>query len=200
MPLRLPGTQRPSDSLPDHACVLGTQRPSNRYLVVTSIAMTPLTITPHRHNGSDKNAPSPLRPSAKMPRHSYAPIAITPHYRISQHKIINNYLINLLKKTHTYTHNTVHMALVGYFIVFSFVTKPGQTLEFLLWGTIVPLNFLVGYYCSIVASTPQPTVYASTHTHNLKRSCIYLFIYFLIFVGLTHCLKKYKEVVWKSKH
>ena len=31
------------------------------------------------------------------------------------------------------------MALVGYFIVFSFVTKPGQTLEFLLWGTIVLL-------------------------------------------------------------
>ena len=56
---------------------------------------------------------------------------------------------------------TVHMALVGYFIVFSFVTKPGQTLEFLLWGTIVPLNFLVGYYCSIVASTPQPMAYAS---------------------------------------
>ena len=54
------------------------------------------------------------------------------------------------------------MALVGYFIVFSFVTKPGQTLEFLLWGTIVPLNFLVGYYCSIVASTPQPMAYAST--------------------------------------
>ena len=61
----------------------------------------------------------------------------------------------------TSTH-TVHMALVGYFIVFSFVTKPGQTLEFLLWGTIVPLNFLVGYYCSIVASTPQPMAYAST--------------------------------------
>ena len=63
--------------------------------------------------------------------------------------------------THTPTH-TVHMALMGYFIVFSFVTKPGQTLEFLLWGTIVPLNFLAGYYCSIVASTPQPTVYAFT--------------------------------------
>ena len=57
--------------------------------------------------------------------------------------------------------HTVHMALVGYFIVFSFVTKPSQTLEFLLWGTIVPLNSLVGYHCSIVASTPQPTVYAS---------------------------------------
>ena len=64
--------------------------------------------------------------------------------------------------THTHTH-TVHMALMGYFIVFSFVTKPGQTLEFLLWGTIVPLNFLAGYYCSIVASTPQPTVYASMY-------------------------------------
>ena len=63
--------------------------------------------------------------------------------------------------THTLTH-TVHMALVGYFIVFSFVTKPGQTLEFLLWGTIVPLNSLVGYHCSIVASTPQPMAYAST--------------------------------------
>ena len=58
------------------------------------------------------------------------------------------------------------MALMGYFIVFSFVTKPGQTLEFLLWGTIVPLNFLAGYYCSIVTSTPQPTVYAFTHTHT----------------------------------
>ena len=71
--------------------------------------------------------------------------------------------------THTHTHmytRTVHMALMGYFIVFSFVTKPGQTLEFLLWGTIVPLNFLAGYYCSIVASTPQPTVYAFTHTHS----------------------------------
>ena len=66
-------------------------------------------------------------------------------------------------RQYTYTH-TVHMALMGYFIVFSFVTKPGQTLEFLLWGTIVPLNFLAGYYCSIVASTPQPTVYAFTHT------------------------------------
>ena len=54
------------------------------------------------------------------------------------------------------------MALVGYLIVFSFVTKPGQTLEFILWGTIVPLNFLVGYHCSIVASTPQPMAYAST--------------------------------------
>ena len=63
---------------------------------------------------------------------------------------------------HTH-HYTVHMALVGYLIVFSFVTKPGQTLEFLLWGTIVPLNFLAGYHCSIVASTPQPMAYASTH-------------------------------------
>ena len=60
------------------------------------------------------------------------------------------------------------MALVGYFIVFSFVTKPGQTLEFLLWGTIVPLNFLAGYHCSIVASrpTPQPMAYAFTPTHR----------------------------------
>ena len=71
----------------------------------------------------------------------------------------------LNKRTHT-----VHMALVGYFIVFSFVTKPGQTLEFLLWGTIVPLNFLVGYYCSIVASTPQPMAYAFTvvYYHTLR--------------------------------
>ena len=69
--------------------------------------------------------------------------------------------------SHTQWHRTVHMALMGYFIVFSFVTKPGQTLEFLLWGTIVPLNFLAGYYCSIVASTPQPTVYASmTNLHQ----------------------------------
>ena len=68
------------------------------------------------------------------------------------------------KQTHTHTQYTVHMALVGYLIVFSFVTKPGQTLEFLLWGTIVPLNFLVGYHCSIVASTPQPMAYASTQS------------------------------------
>ena len=67
----------------------------------------------------------------------------------------------LFAHTHTHTH-TVHMALVGYLIVFSFVTKPGQTLEFLLWGTIVPLNFLLGYHCSIVASTPQPMAYASS--------------------------------------
>ena len=69
--------------------------------------------------------------------------------------------------THRYTH-TVHMALVGYFIVFSFVTKPGQTLEFLLWGTIVPLNFLEGYYCSIVASTPQPMAYAFTPSRHIQ--------------------------------
>ena len=62
------------------------------------------------------------------------------------------------------------MALVGYFIVFSFVTKPGQTLEFLLWGTIVPLNSLVGYHCSIVASTPQPTAYASTMLGSTVRA------------------------------
>ena len=71
--------------------------------------------------------------------------------------------------------HTVHMALVGYFIVFSFVTKPGQTLEFLLWGTIVPLNFLVGYHCSIVASTRQPMAYASTlygcTTLNSPKAC-----------------------------
>ena len=77
---------------------------------------------------------------------------------------------------HTHTHTyTVHMALVGYFIVFSFVTKPGQTLEFLLWGTIVPLNFLVGYYCSIVASTPQPMAYASTQTCKHRQT------------GSSHC-------------
>ena len=67
------------------------------------------------------------------------------------------------------SHTHVHMALAGYFIVFSFVTKPGQTLEFLLWGTIVPLNFLAGYYCSIVASTPQPTVYAFKLVNTGKR-------------------------------
>ena len=77
----------------------------------------------------------------------------------------------LNKRTHIHT---VHMALVGYFIVFSFVTKPGQTLEFLLWGTIVPLNFLVGYHCSIVASTPQPMAYASTHIY------IYIYIHTLL--------------------
>ena len=78
--------------------------------------------------------------------------------------------------------HTVHMALVRYFIVFSFVTKPGQTLEFLLWGTIVPLNFLVGYHCSIVASTPQPTAYASTpvckHRQTGSSHC-FSFVYTL---------------------
>ena len=49
------------------------------------------------------------------------------------------------------------------------------TLEFLLWGTIVPLNFLAGYYCSIVASTPQPTVYAST----LPYSCLMHTVHFV---------------------
>ena len=90
--------------------------------------------------------------------------------RINLHVLYHDIQVN----THTHI-VTVHMALVGYFIVFSFVTKPGQTLEFLLWGTIVPLNFLVGYYCSIVASTPQPMAYAwgpycstHTHTHTLK--------------------------------
>ena len=58
------------------------------------------------------------------------------------------------------------LPVLQYLIVFSFVTKCGQTIEFLLWGTIVPLNFLVGYHCSIVASTPQPMAYASIHTHT----------------------------------
>ena len=80
-------------------------------------------------------------------------------------------LTHTSSRTHPHAHIlTVHMALVGYFIVFSFVTKPGQTLEFLLWGTIVPLNFLVGYYCSIVASTPQPMAYASILTHTSSRT------------------------------
>ena len=68
--------------------------------------------------------------------------------------------------TYTHIHHTVHMALVGYLIVFCFVTKCGQTIEFLLWGTIVPLNFLVRYHCSIVASNPQPMAYAFTYTHT----------------------------------
>ena len=84
----------------------------------------------------------------------------------------------LNKLTHTHTH-TVHMALVGYLIVFSFVTKCGQTIEFLLWGTIVPLNFLVGYHCSIIASTPQSMAYAFTHrptctVSNITEQCVSL--------------------------
>ena len=79
--------------------------------------------------------------------------------------------------THIHTH-TVHMALVGYLIVFSFVTKPGQTLEFLLWGTIVPLNFLMGYHCSIVASTPQPMAYAFTqYMHCMSRGIPYTHVH-----------------------
>ena len=67
------------------------------------------------------------------------------------------------KQTHTHA---LHMALMGNMIVFCFVTKCGQTIEFLLWGTIVPLNFLVGYHCSIVASTPQPMAYAFTRMYE----------------------------------
>ena len=92
--------------------------------------------------------------------------------------------------THTHTH-TVHMALVGYFIVFSFVTKPGQTLEFLLWGTIVPLNFLVGYYCSIVASTPQPMAYASTRTVHMA-----LVGYFIVFSFVTKPGQTLEFLLW----
>ena len=77
--------------------------------------------------------------------------------------------VHMVFQPHITAHYTVHMALVGYFIVFSFVTKPGQTLEFLLWGTIVPLNFLVRYHCSIVASTPQPMAYAFTQTHITEK-------------------------------
>ena len=76
-----------------------------------------------------------------------------------------------LNKPHTHTHVTVHMALVGYLIVFSIMAKCGQTIEFLLWGTIVLLNFLVGYHCSIVASTPQPTCMAYAFTQSCVR-CI----------------------------
>ena len=60
---------------------------------------------------------------------------------------------------------TLHMTLVGYLIVFSFVTKCGQTIEFPLWGTTVPFNFLVGYHCSIVASTPH-SIPVQTHTYS----------------------------------
>ena len=92
--------------------------------------------------------------------------------------------------THT---RTVHMALVGYFIVFSFVTKPGQTLEFLLWGTIVPLNFLVGYYCSIVASTPQPMAYAFTHTHTVHMALVG---YFIVFSFVTKPGQTLEFLLW----
>ena len=93
--------------------------------------------------------------------------------------------------THTHTHPltlTVHMALVGYFIVFSFVTKPGQTLEFLLWGTIVPLNFLVGYHCSIVASTPQPMAYASSLPY------MYIYIHSHLNKYIIQCRHTYRKV------
>ena len=92
----------------------------------------------------------------------------------------------LNKRTHT-----VHMALVGYLIVFSFVTKPGQTLEFLLWGTIVPLNFLVGYHCSIVASTPQPMAYASTYTVHMA-----LVGYFIVFSFVTKPGQTLEFLLW----
>ena len=85
------------------------------------------------------------------------------------------------------------MALMGYFIVFSFVTKPGQTLEFLLWGTIVPFNFLAGYYCSIVASTPQPTVYAFTPTHTVHMALVG---YFIVFSFVTKPGKTLEFLLW----
>ena len=70
----------------------------------------------------------------------------------------------LNKRTHT-----VHMALMGYFIVFSFVTKPGQTLEFLLWGTIVPLNFLAGYYCCKYPTTYGVRVHPTKQVVNYTK-------------------------------
>ena len=97
----------------------------------------------------------------------------------------------LNKRTHTHTH--IHMALVGYFIVFSFVTKPGQTLEFLLWGTIVPLIFLEGYYCSIVASTPQPMAYASTHMYTVHMA---LAGYFIVFSFVTKPGQTLEFLLW----
>ena len=100
--------------------------------------------------------------------------------------------IPMIWHTHTHTY-TVHMALVGYFIVFSFVTKPGQTLEFLLWGTIVPLNFLAGYYCSIVASTPQPTAYAFTLTHTVHMALVG---YFIVFSFVTKPGQTLEFLLW----
>ena len=96
------------------------------------------------------------------------------------------------------------------------MTKPGQTLEFLLWGTIVPLNFLVGYHCSIVASTPQPTVYASNRVNTGKRGppivpLLFHFSQHLSYVLYTfgkrgpfsnwgpYCSFCYKSPVWMPK-
>ena len=68
---------------------------------------------------------------------------------------------------HTHTHTALYTwHLWGTSLSSLLWPKPCQTLEFLLWGTIVPLNFLAGYYCSIVASTPQPMAYAFTNTHT----------------------------------
>ena len=59
------------------------------------------------------------------------------------------------------------MALVGYFIVFSFVTKPGQTLEFLLRGTIV-LLLQVPHNLRCTRSQVHPhTVLRKVYTEDL---------------------------------
>ena len=79
------------------------------------------------------------------------------------------------KQTRTHT---VHMALVGYLIVFSIVTKCGQTIEFLLWGTIVPL-LQVPHNLWRARSHPQ--------TWCIHSQCMKCFVFFL------HCQSGNKQ-------
>ena len=67
--------------------------------------------------------------------------------------------------THTHIVHCTHGTYgVLHCLLFCDQTRPNLRIS--LVGYIVPLNFLAGYYCSIVASTQQPTVYAFTHTHK----------------------------------
>ena len=103
------------------------------------------------------------------------------------------------------------MALVGYLIVFSFVTKCGQTIEFPLWGTIVPLNFLVGYHCSIEFPCGVPLFYCCkyptlyTHTHALVNDQTLQgpLLFFPLSLYLTHshrlCTRMTSEDRWEQR-
>ena len=71
----------------------------------------------------------------------------------------------------------LHMALVGYLIVFSFVTKCGQTIEFPLWGTIVPLNFPCGVPLFHWISLWGTIVLLLQVPHNLWRTRPHSFVY-----------------------
>ena len=58
----------------------------------------------------------------------------------------------ILHHKQTHTHTPTHLTH-GTYGVLDCLLFCGQSIEFPLWGTIVPLNFLVGYHCSIPVHT-----------------------------------------------